>query len=104
MTNHWVDIKNADIVLIMGYHSVDGTVGDGQEPGREGHGSPGAAAVRAESCDTCHTYRKIVYREKDANVDPVADDLATVTLDLLMTEAGYHRGSGNPLLWQNPEA
>jgi len=27
-----------------------------------------------------------------------------VALDLLMTEAGYHRGSGNPLLWQNPEA
>ena len=24
-------------------------------------------------------------------------------LDLLMSEAGYHRGSGNPLLWQTPE-
>jgi len=72
----------------MGYNSIDGV----------------DSAVRAESCDTCHTYRKIVYREKDANVDPVADDLASVTLDLLMAEAGYHRGSGNPLLWQNPEA
>jgi FdhE protein len=72
----------------MGYSSIEGATD----------------AVRAESCDTCHTYRKIVYREKDSNVDPVADDLASVTLDLLMTEAGYHRGSGNPLLWQNPEA
>lgn len=72
----------------IGYHSIEGDSG----------------AVRAESCDSCHTYRKIVYREKDANVDPVADDLATVALDLLMTEAGYHRGSGNPLLWQDPEA
>jgi FdhE protein len=83
----------------IGYHSIDGAHDDGQ-----GQGWSGAAAVRAESCDTCHTYRKIVYREKDSSVDPVADDLATVTLDLLMAEAGYHRGSGNPLLWQNPEA
>lgn len=73
----------------IGYHSIDG---------------PGEVAVRAETCDTCHTYRKILYREKDSGVDPVADDLATITLDLLMAEAGYHRGSGNPLLWQDPEA
>jgi FdhE protein len=86
----------------IGYHSIDGVADAGQA--NKGHGLPGAAAVRAESCDTCHAYRKILYREKDANVDPFADDLATVTLDLLMTEAGYHRGSGNPLLWQNPEA
>jgi len=89
----------------IGYNTIDGGGDDGQEPeSREGHGRAGAAAVRAESCETCHTYRKILYREKDPTVDPVADDLATVTLDLLMTEAGYHRGSGNPLLWQNPEA
>jgi len=34
----------------------------------------------------------------------VCDNPAAVTLDLLVTDAGYHRGSGNPLLWQNPEA
>jgi FdhE protein len=34
----------------------------------------------------------------------VADDLASLAIDLLMTEAGYHRGSGNPLLWQEPPA
>ena len=84
----------------IGYHSIDDAADTGQEP----KSVPGAAAVRAESCDACQTYRKIIYREKDSSVDPVADDLATVTLDLLMTEAGYHRASGNPLLWQNPEA
>jgi FdhE protein len=57
-------------------------------------------AIRAESCEQCHTYRKILYQEKDVNVEPVADDLASLALDLLMSEAGYHRGSGNPLLWQ----
>ncbi|HTC16976.1 MAG TPA: formate dehydrogenase accessory protein FdhE [Steroidobacteraceae bacterium] len=57
-------------------------------------------AVRAESCDSCHTYRKILYHEKDPAAEPVADDLATLTLDLLMAADGFHRGSGNPLLWQ----
>jgi FdhE protein len=70
----------------IGYHSIDGATG----------------AIRAESCDRCHTYRKILYQEKDADVEPVADDLASLALDLLMAEAGYHRGSGNPLLWQTP--
>jgi FdhE protein len=71
----------------IAYHSIEG----------------GSEAVRAESCDECHTYRKILYQEKDANVEPVADDLASLALDLLMSQAGYHRGSGNPLLWQTPE-
>jgi FdhE protein len=71
----------------IAYHSIEG----------------GSEAVRAESCDECHTYRKILYQEKDADVEPVADDLASLALDLLMSQAGYHRGSGNPLLWQTPE-
>ena len=60
----------------------------------------GPRAIRAESCEQCHTYRKILYQEKDVSVEPVADDLASLSLDLLMSEAGYHRGSHNPLLWQ----
>jgi FdhE protein len=60
----------------------------------------GSEAIRAESCSACHTYRKIFYQEKDMGVEPVADDLASLTLDLLLSEEGYHRASGNPLLWQ----
>jgi FdhE protein len=60
----------------------------------------GPEAIRAESCEQCHTYRKILYQEQDVGVEPVADDLASLALDLLMGEAGYHRGSTNPLLWQ----
>ncbi len=63
----------------------------------------GSQAVRAESCGQCHTYRKILYQEKDTGVEPVADDLASIALDLLMSEAGFHRASGNPLLWQKTE-
>jgi FdhE protein len=62
----------------------------------------GSEALRAESCDECHTYRKIGNLEKDVEIEPLADDLASLTLDLLMNEAGYRRASPNPLLW--PEA
>lgn len=63
----------------------------------------GPEGIKAESCDSCHSYRKIFYQEKDYHIDPVADDLASLTLDMLMGEAGYMRASGNPLLWQGPE-
>jgi FdhE protein len=61
------------------------------------------AAVRAETCDVCHAYRKIVFQEKDIRVDPVVDDLATLALDVLLAQQGFHRASGNPLLWQSAQ-
>jgi FdhE protein len=64
----------------------------------------GSQAIRAECCDSCRTYRKICYQEKDSGIEPVADDLASLALDLLVSEAGYHRASGNPLLWHSPSA
>ena len=60
-------------------------------------GGPGA--IRAECCNGCRTYRKILYQEEDQRVEAVADDLASLALDLLLAEAGYHRANGNPLLW-----
>lgn len=54
-------------------------------------------AVRAETCDTCHSYLKIIYQEK-GGVDPVADDLATLALDLLLDQADYGRAGPNLLL------
>ncbi|MDA8126113.1 MAG: formate dehydrogenase accessory protein FdhE [Deltaproteobacteria bacterium] len=53
--------------------------------------------VRAETCDGCKRYLKILYREKAPEADPVADDLATLALDLLVDEAGYDRMSPNLL-------
>ncbi|MGA9027151.1 MAG: formate dehydrogenase accessory protein FdhE [Steroidobacteraceae bacterium] len=66
----------------------------------ENDGSAAQSAVRAETCEECHGYRKVLYQEKDPGVEPVADDLASLNLDLLLGERGYHRASGNPLLWQ----
>ena len=62
----------------------------------EVEGSKGA--IRAETCDACQSYLKIVYQEKDPHVDPVADDLATLALDMLVDEAGYSRSGPNLLL------
>jgi FdhE protein len=69
----------------------------------ENDGSAAETAVRAETCEECHGYRKILYQEKDPAVEPVADDLASLNLDLLLGQKGYYRASGNPLLWQPNE-
>lgn len=54
-----------------------------------------SGAVKAESCDDCNAYLKIMYMEKDTGVEPVADDLATLSLDLLMNQAGKERSGPN---------
>jgi FdhE protein len=61
-------------------------------------------AVRAECCDDCNSYLKILYLEKDQNLEPVADDLATLALDLLVDEQGYRRLGPNLLLAPGLEA
>lgn len=56
-------------------------------------------AIKAESCGKCNTYRKIFYQNKDQMVEAVADDLASLELDMLMGEEGFFRVNDNPLLW-----
>ena len=58
----------------------------------------GNGAVVAETCDTCGTYRKLANQEKDPLAEPLADDLASLMLDLLMGETAFARASANPLL------
>ena len=55
-------------------------------------------AVKAEACGDCKTYAKMLYQAKDTNVDPVADDLASFGLDVLVAEAGWRRHAPNPLV------
>lgn len=61
-------------------------------------GAPAAGAVQAETCEACGHYLKIVSMTRDPRVDPVADDLASLTLDLLVSEAGWTRHGVNLLL------
>jgi len=48
----------------------------------------GSPAVKAESCEVCQGYLKILYMDKDPHVDALADDVASVALDVLMAESG----------------
>lgn len=63
----------------------------------------GGEVVKAEACDTCHSYLKQVYMTKSPEADPVADDLATLALDMLMAERDYLRSGPNLLFIPGPE-
>lgn len=58
----------------------------------------GADTIKAEACGTCRSYLKIMHQVKDAALDPVADDVASLTLDLLVSEDGFRRSGVNPFL------
>ena len=65
-----------------------------EDPDAEGAGQ---AAVKAEACNECKSYLKLVSQDRDAFVDPYADDLATLALDLLVDEQGFARSGPNLL-------
>ena len=58
-------------------------------------GEPG---LKAELCAGCGTYLKLFYREKRPAAEPFADDVASLTLDLLAAEEGWARGGVNLFL------
>ena len=58
----------------------------------------GLGTVKAECCDECRSYVKILDQRSDPALDPVADDVASLGLDLLMRETGLRRGSVDPFL------
>ena len=58
----------------------------------------GPATVKAETCGSCGRYVKILQQREDASLDPVADDVATLALDLLLRDSGFRRGAFNPFL------
>ncbi len=53
--------------------------------------------VRAESCDACNSYLKLLYLEKEGLLDPIADDLATLALDMLLEHEGFLNAGSNLL-------
>lgn len=75
----------------LAYQSLTGTSGDSDS-------AAATAKVQAETCDDCGTYLKIVHTDRDPFVDPVADDVASVTLDLLVAETGKERHGVNFML------
>jgi len=64
----------------------------------------GSKAAQAEACDECGTYLKIFYMEHGPQVEPTADDLASIALDLLMSDTGKLRSGQNLMLIHGDEA
>ncbi len=76
---HMVRVKcsNCENTRGLGYPVVD----DGTPLERK--------VVKAETCPECGTYLKITNQERDTAAEPVADDLATLSLDILVGESGF---------------
>jgi FdhE protein len=91
---HMVRIKcsHCESTRDISYRELEATDGASELPVQP------KGTVRAECCGDCAHYAKIVAMEKDAFVDPVADDLASVTLDLLVSESGLTRHGVNFML------
>ncbi len=53
---------------------------------------PGA---KVEACPTCRSYLKLFDEERRPGAEPAADDAATLALDLLLAEEGFHRAGPN---------
>ena len=51
----------------------------------------GTAYLRAECCEACHGYSKVFYLEAARALEPLADDLASLGLDVLVGEEGFAR-------------
>ncbi len=66
----------------IAYQSVEGSTGD----------------IAAEICETCQGYAKHLVQTKNAALDPVADDVASYGLDLMLREQGWRRIGLNPFL------
>ncbi len=60
--------------------------------------APGKAPLRAECCPGCQSYLKHHYLENDAYAEPLADDLASLALDIRLDEEGFHRLAPNLML------
>lgn len=57
-----------------------------------------AGTIKAETCKSCRRYVKILHQHKDPALEPMADDVASLGLDLLLRETGFVRGGVNPFL------
>ena len=66
----------------ISYRSVEGSTGD----------------VAAEVCEGCGNYIKHLVQTKNAALEPVADDVASYGLDMMLREDGWRRGALNPFL------
>jgi FdhE protein len=53
--------------------------------------------ARIDACETCRVYVKTIDLTRDGSACAIADDVASVTLDLWARDRGYHRQRPNLL-------
>lgn len=56
------------------------------------------ATVKAEVCGDCRSWVKILYQNRNPSLDPVADDVASLGLDMLMKDTPFRRGGFDPFI------
>jgi FdhE protein len=56
-----------------------------------------ASPAKAETCQDCEAWLKLLYVERAPRLEPLADDVATLALDLLVAERGLARLGRNLL-------
>jgi FdhE protein len=54
--------------------------------------------IKAETCDSCKRYVKIMQQVRRPELEPLADDVASLGLDILMRDKEFFRGAANPFL------
>lgn len=56
------------------------------------------ATVKAETCSECDHWVKILYQNKNPTLEAIADDVASLGLDLKMQDTNFRRGGFDPFL------
>lgn len=69
-----------------------------QELDGEGRDPKTGGVIKAECCQECRSFVKLMRQLDEPAVDPVADDVASSGLDRLVAETGMRRAGVNPYL------
>lgn len=60
-------------------------------------GQSAKAAIQGECCEACQSYVKLLSLPREVQLDPCADDLASLGLDVMLEREGYGRAARNLL-------
>ncbi len=66
----------------IAYHSIEGSAG----------------TIMGETCGSCSSYVKMMHQHTDPSLEPFADDVASLALDMTLAREGWTRASVNPFL------
>lgn len=59
------------------------------------------AAIKTECCHACQSYLKIFDQDKDPHLEVIADDIASLILDIKTEEEGFAKSGINPFIFGN---